>query len=284
MIFFKGKQYRIHRLVAETFIDNPQKLPTVRFGYYSQDGIEFNQDKKVIDAVTEIEESILNYPQISNCVVTQISTKNNKKYLCAYVVSNTKIDEDEIRTSLFDILPTYMIPSKIMQIEEMPYTPNGKIDRKLLPVPEIIEKEKQRKPKNQQEKEILQMVQEILKTEEIGVEDYLFDNGGDSLTAMALSVKLSDIFNIKITIKDIYQNFTVEKIAEYIEKAPKNEMRNGIMPIKNKESYNTSLAQQRIYYASQVEEKTSTLYNISGGVILNKVPDIKNLENTNKNS
>ena len=123
----------------------------------------------------------------------------------------------------------------------------------------------------------MKVVNETLKTENIGVEDYIFDNGADSLIAMSLAVKLSDIFSTTITIKDIYQNFTVEKIAKYIEKLPKNKTQNGIIPIENKESYNTSFAQQRIYYASQVDENNSTLYNISGGVILDKIPNIDKL-------
>lgn len=230
--------------------------------------------------LNEIEESILNYPEVSNCAVIQVNEENSKKYLCAYVVSNKKIEEDKIRQSLFDVLPTYMIPSKIVQIDNMPYTPNGKIDRKSLLAPKFVEKDKKRGPKNRKEKEILEIAKEILKSEQISVEDYLFDNGGDSLIAMSLAVKLSEKFNIEITIKDIYQNFTVEKLAYYIENLDGNQVCNKIKVIEDRDNYNTSFAQQRIYYASQIGGNNSTLYNISGGVILDEIPNIQKLEDT----
>ncbi len=224
----------------------------------------------------EIEESILKISDISNCVVTQVTLENGKKYLCAYVIANKKIDEDYIRAELFENLPTYMIPSKIMQIDDMPYTPNGKIDRKALPVPKIVEKGNSKDVASENEKQILKIVKEIIKKEDIGIDEYLFDNGIDSLMAMTLAVKLSDKFDTTITIKDVYQNFTVEKLSKYIEKLPKN--RNKIIPTEKKEFYNTSFAQQRIYYASQIGEGKSTLYNISGGVVLKKIPNIEKLE------
>ena len=230
--------------------------------------------------LAEIEESILNYPEVSNCAVIQVSAENNKKYLCAYIVAKTKIDEEKLRKALFEELPTYMVPSKIIQIENMVYTPNGKIDRKSLPVPKFTEEQEKREPKTKKEKEVLKIVKQVLKNEKIGVEDYLFDNGGDSLIALTLAIKLSNEFNTTITIKDIYENFTIRKLAKYMENSTSKRKYENIKPIEDKDTYNTSFAQQRIYYASQVGENNSTLYNISGGVILNTIPNIEKLEKT----
>ena len=227
----------------------------------------------------EVEQSILKYGNISNCVVTQINGEKNKKHLYAYIISNEKIDEKELISYLFDILPTYMVPSKIIQIESMPYTPNGKIDRKALPVPEIKEKINKKLPRNEEDTKILKLVRKMLHTDEIDIEDYIFENGGDSLFAMSLAIQLSDIFNVQLSIKDIYKNFTVEKLSNYIKKLPQNENNIKIRKNKEKEYYNLSSAQKRIYYASAVNEN-STLYNISGGIILEKMPNIEKLENS----
>lgn len=225
----------------------------------------------------EIEQSILKYQNISNCVLTQVNLDKNKKYLYAYIISNEKIDEKELISYLFEILPTYMVPSKIIQIDSMPYTPNGKIDKKALPIPEIKEKINKKLPRNQEDTEILELVRKLLHTEDIDIEDYIFENGGDSLFAMSLAMQLSDIFNVDLSIKDIYKNFTVEKLSNYIRKLPKNQKNIKIIKNKEKEFYNLSSAQKRIYYASAVNEN-STLYNISGGIILDRIPNIEKLE------
>jgi amino acid adenylation domain-containing protein/thioester reductase-like protein len=225
----------------------------------------------------EIEQSILKYEEISNCVVIQVNGEKNKKQLYAYIISNKKIEEKELISYLFEILPTYMVPSKIIQIDRMPYTPNGKIDRKSLPIPEIKEKTNKRLPRNEDDKKILELVKKMLHTEEIDIEDYIFENGGDSLFAMSLAIQLSDMFNVELSIKDIYKNFTIEKLSNYIRKLPQNQKNIKITENKEKEFYNLSSAQKRIYYASAVDEN-STLYNISGGIILENIPDIEKLE------
>lgn len=225
----------------------------------------------------EIEQSILKYGEISNCVITQVNGEKNKKQLYAYIVSNKKIDEKELISYLFEILPTYMVPSKIIQIEKMPYTPNGKIDRKSLPIPEVKEKINKKLPRNEEDKKILELIKKMLHTEEIDIEDYIFENGGDSLFAMSLAIQLSDIFNVELNIKDIYKNFTVEKLSNYIRKLPQNEKNVKITKNKEKEYYHLSSSQKRIYYASAVDEN-STLYNISGGIILENIPNIEKLE------
>ncbi|MDP4147694.1 MAG: amino acid adenylation domain-containing protein, partial [Bacillota bacterium] len=84
----------------------------------------------------EIESQLLKHEEIKEAVVIDREDTEGNKYLCAYVVSNKEITVTELREHLAKELPDYMIPAYFIQLENIPLTPNGKIDRKALPEPE----------------------------------------------------------------------------------------------------------------------------------------------------
>ncbi|MGE1099194.1 AMP-binding enzyme, partial [Bacillus altitudinis] len=79
----------------------------------------------------EIESQLREYPQIKQAIVVD-QVYGNRKLLAAYYVSDNKVSFDEIRKYLSDKLPEFMIPEKMIQVEEIPLNPNGKVDRKRL--------------------------------------------------------------------------------------------------------------------------------------------------------
>ena len=83
--------------------------------------------------LAEIESRILKHSVITEAVVVAKEDSNKTKYLCAYIVGEEELKPSEIREYLLKELPAYMIPSYFIQLEKMPLTPNGKIDRKALP-------------------------------------------------------------------------------------------------------------------------------------------------------
>ena len=84
----------------------------------------------------EIESQLLKHEEIKEAVVIDREDKDGNKYLCAYVVSNKEMTVIELREHLSKELPDYMVPAYFMQLEKIPLTPNGKIDRKALPEPD----------------------------------------------------------------------------------------------------------------------------------------------------
>ncbi len=231
----------------------------------------------------EIEQIIEQSGFVSQVVVQKIKLKNNHSSLIAYYVANkqnkTGINEKIIKNYLLRKLPQYMIPQYFIQLKEMPYTPNGKIDRKALP--ELNEKNKNREitqPRNEIDKELIKMLKNMLNYEDISIYDTLLDLGGDSLTGITLSTKILSKYNVQINIKDILSNFTIKNMSDYILKN-KNESKEIKIPrIEHREFYPLSSAQKRIYYNSKMISEENTVYNMPGAILIDGILDINKIQ------
>ena len=166
----------------------------------------------------EIEKKILDIPGIQKAKVIK-QTIGNREIISAYFVANKRIRIKELREYLHENLPQYMIPSYFTPLDKFPYTPNGKIDKNKLPVPNGIlqtEKKEYVKPKTDIEIRLANIWEDILNTKPIGIKDNFFELGGDSILAMNLNVKLLQITD-KIKYADIFAYPTIEELAEKIQ-------------------------------------------------------------------
>ncbi len=164
--------------------------------------------------LSEIEGAIEDYKDV---LLTKIVVKtiNSIEHLCAYYTAASKIDADELNEYLEDNLPVYMVPSYCMQLDEMPKTPNGKIDSKYLPEPEISTEII--RPENEIEQCIFEICSEIVGFDEFGVTDNLYHLGFTSLTFMRLSAEIYNRLKKEINVTFILQNPTIRSIAENID-------------------------------------------------------------------
>ncbi|SFR56150.1 amino acid adenylation domain-containing protein [Anaeromicropila populeti] len=163
----------------------------------------------------EIEKNILRDTRIANTIVVDRTDANNKKHLCAYIVSEEKIETDEMTKLLEQYLPDYMIPSHFVNIESIPLTANGKVNKKALPEINIkTTVHKCLEGRNETEKCILQIWREVLKMPELGICDDFFEMGGDSLNAMMIYAKMNHYFVVNFN--SIYEYKTVEALSRHI--------------------------------------------------------------------
>ncbi|MCY7490411.1 non-ribosomal peptide synthetase [Paenibacillus larvae] len=140
----------------------------------------------------EIETALLNIEAVQEAIVLAQENENRDKALCAYYVANQSFEVSEMKEKLSGQLPSYMIPSYFVQLECMPLTPNGKIDRKALPLPdgklqtgvEYVE------PRTPIQKKIAEIWQDILGIEKIGISDNYYQIGGDSVKAIQICARL----------------------------------------------------------------------------------------------
>jgi tyrocidine synthetase-3 len=141
------------------------------------------------------------------------------RYLYAYIVSDKKIDELELREYLLEKLPAYMVPARFFQIENIPLTVNGKKDyTSLLKVLVKRKKEKGGKPTNQTEEKLAAIWKQTLGLEEVGIQENFFNIGGDSIKVMKLVNAINEKFMVQLRVSDLYFNGTIKGLASIIRK------------------------------------------------------------------
>jgi acyl carrier protein len=117
-------------------------------------------------------------------------------------------------------LPEPMVPAHIVLLDEMPLTPNGKLDRKALPAPDASVIQAQYvAPRNDTEEKLAGIWREVLKLDRVGIDDNFFDLGGHSLLAVRLHGMLAQSHGRGITIVDLFQFPTVRKLAQALDGA-----------------------------------------------------------------
>ena len=171
----------------------------------------------------EIESALAQYPHIEQSVVIAREDVPGDKRLVAYVVpkQDQTIPTEEIRSFLQETLPNYMIPGFFVILEQMPLTPNGKIDRKALPQPEGNRLENSYvQPQTEIETKIATVWQEVLNLDKVGIHDNFFDLGGHSLLIAQVQSKLADILDQEISMLDIFTYPTIHAFAQHITRSP----------------------------------------------------------------
>ena len=215
------------------------------------------------DGITNV---LLKYPYIKTAA-TIIKEHLGKKYIvCYYTSTNKNLNNDDLINYLKKSLPDYMIPAKLVELNSLPLTINGKIDRKKLPdVDFSMSTQKIELAKTSTEKELIKIWKNIFKIEEIGTNFSFFELGGDSLLAIKLLSDIKDIFNVDLNISVIYSNTTIRELGKIIDSSIKNSIKITKQP--KKDYYPLSNAQKRIYYASK-SSVNPLVYNISGGLLI----------------
>lgn len=216
----------------------------------------------------EIEQRLLKHADVSETVVIardwqEKSSENEKhdQYLCAYFVASKEIQVSTLRDYLAGHLPGYMVPLFFVQLEAIPLTPNGKINRKALPVPEIKKEKDYVAPRNEIEKKLVDIWSEVLKLDAsiISIDANFFELGGQSLKQVFLVSLIHKELNVKVPQTEIFKRQTIRELAVYIKEAVTEEYIS-IEPVEEKEYYPLSSAQRRLYVLREITE--DTLYNV----------------------
>jgi non-ribosomal peptide synthase protein (TIGR01720 family) len=176
--------------------------------------------------LAEIEHRLLKNEGIENAVVLAKEDKSGNKYLCAYIVlepsywaifsdSAKTFDASQLKQHLAMTLPEYMIPSHFVEIEEIPVTPNGKIDRKVLPEPESGGTMEYAAPTNDIEETMVKIWQEVLKVEKVGIHDNFFHLGGDSIKSIQVSSRMQK-HRLELKVKDLFSTPTIRELGKLV--------------------------------------------------------------------
>ncbi|HEY4929201.1 MAG TPA: amino acid adenylation domain-containing protein [Acidimicrobiales bacterium] len=164
----------------------------------------------------EIETALTAQPGIAQAVVTMREDHPGDRRLVAYVVwaSADPFDDAALTDELRLHLPAYMVPSAFVALTEFPLTPNGKLDRKALPVPEHrVATFASVPPRDAREAELLALGHEVLGTDTFGVTDDFFDVGFDSIMAARLFTRIERTFGVELPLATVFQAPTVAGLA-----------------------------------------------------------------------
>ncbi len=231
------------RGVAEGYLNRPEltheKFPNDPFfpggrlyrtgdlGRWNADGIlEFwgRKDKQIKIRgfrveLSEIESKLLEYPGIAEAVVTATKgTDDGDTRLCAYFVGEPGLDIQKLRAFMNAEMPSYMVPGFFVPMLSMPLTPNGKLDTRALPAPDIMGSDAEFiPPETELECILAEIWKEVLGVEKIGVLDNFFTIGGNSLKAIQLSARIHETLGREVPVFVLFEQYTIRLFIAYLE-------------------------------------------------------------------
>jgi amino acid adenylation domain-containing protein len=237
-------------------------------GRYREDGVieyqgRLDEQEKISGyriEKEEIESVIKEDERVKEAVVVARELEGIGKRLVGYVVlkEGEEVKGEEIRERLKEHLPAYMLPARVVLLERMPLTANGKLDRKALPLVAVVENDSETKPVaavTPMEKKLVEIWEQVLGLERIGVHDNFFDLGGDSINAIQVASKANQE-GLRLSPLQIFQHQTIAELAKEIDVDA--EGRNIAEAEKTKHSSEVDFAELN-WSQAEVEEITATI-------------------------
>ncbi|MBC8757699.1 amino acid adenylation domain-containing protein [Kordia sp. YSTF-M3] len=211
----------------------------------------------------EIEHQISKFNTEIQGAVVALKQVNNEQCLVAYYVANTPIQKEALRVHLEAKLPIYMVPTYFQKIEEIPLTPNKKVNKNALP--EIAQHSTTQAvyeaPRNQVEVELLEIWKTVLSVDTFGVNDNFFALGGHSLMISQIINKMHKTLKKTISYKEFYKNPTIAGISEQLDETEYK----AIPKLAEATAYPVTAAQHRLWLLSQLDDNLDA-YTISGAI------------------
>jgi amino acid adenylation domain-containing protein len=219
-------------LTAERFVKNPFSQGEARM-YKTGDLARYLGDGRVLFLgrsdhqvklrghrieLGEIEALLEEHPAVRQAVAAVRAESDGDQRLVAYVTpaAERPLAAAQLRSFLQQKLPDYMLPSHYVELDEVPLTPNGKVDRQALPAPDGARPELEASyvaARTPLEETIVGLWQDVLKIEQVGIHDNFFDLGGYSLLAIKLVSRLCDALQINLPPHIIFGRRTVAELA-----------------------------------------------------------------------
>ncbi len=170
----------------------------------------------------EVTSALLGLPGVSNAAVTVRTDTTGDKVLVGYIVSGESLSTERLREGLSEVLPTYMVPSRFLQIDRLPYTTNGKLDTAALPMPESDRDGDCTGfvgARNATEEKLVSIWEEHLGQQGIGIHDNFFALGGDSIKAVRVSTAVNKVLDTRMQVRYLFENPDIARLAQVLETA-----------------------------------------------------------------
>ena len=266
------------KFIPDPFLEDPQArlYKTGDLARYLPDGqIEFlgrlDHQVKIRGfriELGEIEAALLRYAGIKECVVVARKDATGADSLAAYLVTDgAQPGVEDIRAFLMESLPDYMVPAVMMFIDEMPLSPNGKLDRKALPEPQVSRvglRKEYTAPRNELEERLAAIFRELLDVDRVGVHDNFFELGGHSLQAIRLISRIRADLQTELPLRIFFESSDVAQLALRIEEAREQQSqrpRFTLEPVSRDQRLPLAFTQKRLWILDQLDPDNSA-YNM----------------------
>lgn len=228
----------------------------------------------------EIEHVLTQHQKVLNAAVTVNYLRQGEPSLVAHLIVEQDIDNTEaefneaLRGWLNQFLPEYMVPGIYLYSDTFPLTPNGKIDRKRLPTPELDQLPSQAyvAPGTASEKLVAAIWADVLMIESgrIGIHDNFFALGGHSLSIVQVNARIQSECRVQLPLKDIFEHAQLHRLAALIEeKCAQGQGEEIVIPRVNRsEQLPLSFAQQRLWFLNAFTDGKDATYNIPTAIRL----------------
>ncbi|MFD7665831.1 amino acid adenylation domain-containing protein [Streptomyces sp. NPDC059788] len=213
----------------------------------------------------EIEAVLGRHPAVGQSVVAARLDGAGEKRLVAYVVPAAQAGPDgpaaeDLRGHAAMALPGYMVPTAFVTLGALPVMPNGKVDRKALPEPDWDSAVLGRGPRGPREEILCGLFAEVLGVARVGIDDSLFDLGGNSLMATRLVSRIRSTLRTELAIRELFEAPTVAGLSAVLDRSAGG--RTGVRAVTPRpEHVPLSFAQQRLWFLNRVEGANPT-YNL----------------------
>jgi amino acid adenylation domain-containing protein len=187
-------------------------------------------------------------------VVLAKQDQTGQKYLTGYVIPKGDYSKQKLQSYLQTKLPNYMIPEVWVELETIPLTPNGKIDKKALPDPQASHRQGEYvAPQNQTQQTLAEIWQDLLNIERVGISDNFFALGGHSLLAMRLVSSIRKELGQEIGVKELFTYPSIEELSDYLQTQTPTELLPPITKTPRPEHIPLSFSQERLWFIDKLE-------------------------------
>ncbi|WP_278314498.1 non-ribosomal peptide synthase/polyketide synthase [Lolliginicoccus levis] len=217
----------------------------------------------------EIDGALARHPDVDFAVTLGNTGESGITRLVAYAkpVAGATLDPQELAAFVGETLPSHMVPSAIIVLDEIPLTVNGKLDRRGLPEPVFTSDEDTYvEPSTSAEQAIAGIFAGVLGLDRVGVHDSFFDLGGNSLSATRVVARIKNAFDAQLGVRDLFESPTVASLAARMDGAA-SAPDAALVARPRPERLPLSLAQQGLWFINQYDP-SSGIYNIAFGVDL----------------
>ncbi|WP_299009149.1 non-ribosomal peptide synthetase, partial [uncultured Shewanella sp.] len=193
--------------------------------------------------------------------VDSMHYKNDRHSLSRHLAeTELSLDIEGVKQSLAACVPEYMLPTSFTVIDEVPLTINGKLDKKALPEPMLIDTGNYTPPRNELEQQLCHIWQDVLGLEQVGIHDNFFRIGGDSISAIRLNAIVREQANIDIPLAELFKYSTIALLAAHLVVYLDKHQPMVIPKSGNNTQQRLSFAQERLWFIERFEVGSDTYH------------------------